>query len=153
MSKITAQCRKKCLQQNCIENDMVDKFCDKCDEQGYYYPVWSHPMSDASHCKNPFDGTEIPNTYKKVTRTKEFWQKRKTECKALQEKIIAQCEECAVILNPNDLIGTKWNERTCQQLRIVKKDGKWLIVTHDLRQNRLNVSVENGIIVETHGFY
>ncbi len=98
---------------------MADHFCDSCDPNGYYHPVWGHPLSDYSHCKDPFDGTEIPNTGKKVLRTKEFWDKRKKECKKEQEKIIEKCRKCLIPLDPQDLIGSKWNNVECDNMRIV----------------------------------
>jgi hypothetical protein len=84
------QRKKECSDSKCVSESEVDSFCTKCSSDGYFPPVWSHPLSQETHCTDPFDGTEIQGTSTERKLTADFWKTRRTYCTRLQQKIIEQ---------------------------------------------------------------
>ncbi len=80
--------------------------------------------------------TKYNDAFKNFIKTK---KKIEDNVNSLKDKIIGMTSEDA-----QNLASEK-----CIHLRIMKRDGKSLIGTRDLRMDRINLTVENNIIVET----
>jgi len=74
----------------CVPRPEVDEFCPECSEEGYYLPVWSHPLSSQEACRDPFTGSTIPGT--PVERSERSdWRAADMEsmCRARQNEVLA----------------------------------------------------------------
>lgn len=64
-----------------------DVFCPHCSPEGFYPPVWSHPLSSHTFCRDPYTGGEIPGTDVDHGRYVDP-STRKEYCRQLQPKLI-----------------------------------------------------------------
>ena len=51
---------KDCLKKQ--KAGIQDVFCPRCSPEGFYPPVWSHPLSTHTFCRDPYTGGEIAGT-------------------------------------------------------------------------------------------
>lgn len=81
-------CQKR--REICIPRPEADFFCDDCTSEGYYQPVWGHPMTSSRYCRNPYTGEEIPGTrWQRQTGDTEHDEQRHQEiCRVKQQEII-----------------------------------------------------------------
>lgn len=84
--------KKECKRdRTCVPRPEVDSFCDpKCTQAGYFKPVWSHPLARNVHCRDPFDGKEIPGSGIPRPVTKTEWERQEQHCYREQLHLIQE---------------------------------------------------------------